>query len=176
MKRTPTLMAALLLGLALLISGCGSDEGSDGDVASASGTGKGGSNDSDGGSEDDQQAQSLKFAKCMREHGVEMDDPKGGRISINMAPGNEGTMKKAQEACQKYLPKISKTDEKAAMDNMLKFAQCMRKNGVEAFPDPNRGMMRMDDKIAKDPDFQKAQEACQKFMGGGPRMESGGPS
>lgn len=176
MKRTHSLLAALLLGLALVVSGCGSDGGSDGDVASASGNSKNGSKDSDGSSKEDQQAQSLKFAKCMREHGVEMDDPKGGRIDIKMAPGNEGTMKKAQEACQKYLPQISKADEKAAMDNILKFAQCMRKNGVEEFPDPKGGMMRMDDKIANDPDFEKAQEACQKFMGGGPRMEAGDPS
>ncbi len=42
----------------------------------------------------------------------------------------------------------------------------MRENGVEKFPDPNDGMMRMTEDIAEDPDFEKAQEACQKFMGG----------
>lgn len=174
MKRTHTMLAALLLCLALIAAGCGSDGGSGDDVASASGKSKDDSKDSNGSSEEDQQAQSLKFAKCMREHGVEMDDPKGGRIEVKMAPGQEQTMQKAQEDCKKYLPQVSESDEKAAMDNSLKFAQCMRKNGVEKFPDPEGGMMRMDEEIAKDPDFKKAQEACQKFMGGGPEVATGG--
>jgi hypothetical protein len=172
MKRTPALLAALLLGLTLVLAGCGSDAGSDGDVASASGKDSEDKKDSDATSEDDRQAQSLKFAKCMREHGVEMADPKGGRIEIKGGPGQEDTMKKAQEACQKYLPQISEADRKEMTEHALKFSQCMRENGVEKFPDPKGGMMRMTEDIAKDPDFQKAQEACQKFMGG-PRMESG---
>ena len=173
MKRTHALLAALLLGLTLVLAGCGSDGGSDNDVASASGKDSDDSKDGgDGGSKEDRQAQDLKFAKCMREHGVEMEDPKDGRVSIKMAPGQEQTMKKAQEACQKYMPQISKDDEKAMMEGALEYAKCMRKNGIEKFPDPKGGMMRMDDEIAKDPDFEKAQQACQKIMGG-PRIESG---
>lgn len=174
MKRTNTLLAALLLGFTLILAGCGSDGGSGDDVASASGTDKDGSKDSDSKAKGDPQADALKFAKCMREHGIEMEDPKGGKISVKMAPGKEPMMDKAQKACKKYLPQVSKVNEKAAMDNILKFAQCMREKGVEKFPDPKGGMMRMDDEIAKDPDFEKAQEACKKHMAGGPAFESGG--
>ena len=42
----------------------------------------------------------------------------------------------------------------------------MRKNGVEKFPDPRDGMMSLNEGIADDPDFEKAQEACQDIMGG----------
>jgi hypothetical protein len=173
MKRTSNLVPALLLGLMLVLAGCGSGDDSDDDVASASG--KDSKEDSDKAmTEEDRQAAGLKFAKCMREHGVEMEDPKGGRIGIKSGPGQEGTMKKAQEACQKYLPKISEADRKAMAEDGLKFAQCMRKNGVEKFPDPKEGMMRMNGEIAKDPDFEKAQEECQDIMGGGPVLKSGG--
>ena len=81
-------------------------------------------------------------------------------------------MQKAQEACQKHLPKPSEADRKKRNADGLEFAQCMRDNGVEDFPDPKNGMMRMNESIADDPDFQKAQEACQKFMGG-PKVASG---
>lgn len=172
MKRTHTLLAALLLGLTLILAGCGSDGGSD-DDGIASATGKGSKKDSDDVvSKEDRQEAGLKFAKCMREHGVEMEDPKDGRIAIKGGPGQEGTMQKAQEACQKYLPKISETDRKKMNERGLEFAQCMRKNGVEKFPDPKGGMMRMNEAIADDPDFKKAQEACQDIMGG-PGIKSG---
>ena len=169
MKRTHTLLAALLLGLTLILAGCGSGGGSDDDgVASATGKDSSKSKDKDStGSDEDRQEQGLKFAKCMREHGVEMEDPKGGRITIKSGPGQEGAMKKAQEACQKYLPQISQADRKKMTQNALKFSQCMRERGVEKFPDPKGGgLVRMDDDIASDPDFEKAQEACKKYMGG----------
>jgi hypothetical protein len=172
MKRTHTLLAALLLGLTLILAGCGSGGGSDDGIASANGKGSKDSKDSDGTSEEDREAAGLKFAKCMREHGIEMEDPKGGRISIKGGPGQEEAMKKAQEACQKYLPKISEADRKKGNERGLEFAQCMRKNGVEKFPDPKGGMMRMNEDIADDPDFKKAQEACQDIMGG-PGLKTG---
>ena len=171
MKRTLAMPTALLLVLTLVLAGCGADDGPDDGVASASG--KGSNNDSDGAtSEEDRQAAGLKFAKCMREHGIEMEDPKGGRIGIKSGPGEEATMGKAQEACQQYLPKISEADRKKADERGLEFAQCMRRNGVEEFPDPEGAMMRMDEGIADDSDFETAQEACQDLMGG-PGLRSG---
>ena len=99
MKRTPHLVPALLLGLLLVLAGCGSGDDSDGDVASASG--KDSKKDSDDTpSEEDRQAAGLKFAKCMREHGVEMEDPKEGRITIKGEQKTAQLMEKAQEACK----------------------------------------------------------------------------
>jgi hypothetical protein len=103
-----------------------------------------------------------------------MEDPKGGRITVKSGPGDHAAMEKAQEACQKYLPQISAADRKKANERGLEFAKCMRKNGVEEFPDPEDGRMRMNSAIADDPDFKKAQEKCQDIMGGGPVLKSGG--
>lgn len=175
MKRIHILLAALLLSLGLVLAGCGSDGGSDdGDVASASGKGKDTKGSDDEPSDEDRQAASLKFAQCMREHGVDMEDPKNGRLTIKSGPGQEGVMEKAQEACQKHLPAISDADRKRRDEDALKFSQCMRKEGVEKFPDPKGGKMLMNEDIAGDPDFEDAQEVCRKYMGG-PRMKSGGP-
>ncbi len=111
----------------------------------------------------------------MREHGVEMEDPKGWRGITGQVrarrPGRR-TCEKAQEACQKYLPKISEADRKRAADQALEFAKCMRRNGVEDFPDPTAWGYGSTGGIGDDPDFKKAQEACQDIMGG-PGLRSG---
>lgn len=171
MKRALAPWAALVLALALVLSGCGSDGDTADEVASASGQGS--TSDSDDAiSEEDSQEAGLKFAQCMREHGIEMEDPKEGRIEIKGGPAQNDTMEKAQEACQRYLPKISEADRKEATERGLEFAQCMRKNGVEEFPDPEGAMMRMNEDIADDPDFEQAQEECQDLIGG-PGLRSG---
>lgn len=174
MKRTSTLLAALLLGLSLILAGCGSGGGSDDDgVASATGKDSKKDSDDDSMSDEDRQEMRLKFARCMRKHGVEMEDPKGGRITVKSGPGDHAAMEKAQEACKKYLPPVSAADRKKANERGLEFAKCMRKNGVEEFPDPEDGRMRMNEGLVDDPDFKKAQEKCQDIMGGGP-LKSGG--
>ena len=51
----------------------------------------------------------LKFARCMREHGVDMPDPKfaDGMVRVEMAPGADGgsaAWRKANEACRGEMP------------------------------------------------------------------------
>jgi hypothetical protein len=49
--------------------------------------------------------QMLKFAQCMRQHGVQMADPKPGEgITLSGKPGSEAKMQAAQKACQQYAP------------------------------------------------------------------------
>jgi hypothetical protein len=56
------------------------------------------------------EAQALKFAQCMRQHGVNFPDPKfsdGGRGVQFGGPGlnpNDPTFKAAQQACSKNMP------------------------------------------------------------------------
>jgi hypothetical protein len=172
MNRTQTLLAALLLGLMLTVAGCGSDGGSDGDIASA--TGKESTESKDSATKEDREAFGLKFAKCMRDHGIDMEDPKPGEgIRLQITPDKVETMKKAQDACKKYLPQKDGATGKERSTKILEFAQCMRKNGVEDFPDPKDGRMSMKKELADDPDFEKAQEACQDLMGG-PFLKQGG--
>jgi hypothetical protein len=87
----------------------------------------------------------LKFAKCMREHGIDMPDPQrtgNGAIkqTINGKPGSRAAMEAAQKACQKYMQigggKAPSAAEQAKVkDAMLAYAKCMRDNGVD-MPDP----------------------------------------
>ncbi|HVL96462.1 MAG TPA: hypothetical protein VM266_11440 [Solirubrobacteraceae bacterium] len=52
----------------------------------------------------------MRFAECMREHGIDMADPKidGGRVL--MSPGttdpSDPANQKASAACRRHLPKI----------------------------------------------------------------------
>jgi hypothetical protein len=124
----------------------------------------------------------LKFAQCMRDNGVPMEDPKfdsAGHISISI--NGEGLAKEtvdaAQEKCKKYAPN-GPGDGKPnpeGQERALKMAQCKRENGVESFPDPVNGGIQIDKSIAEDPDFKAAQEKCDKLYGppdGGGKLES----
>jgi hypothetical protein len=64
----------------------------------------------------EQQQQALKFARCMRQHGIDMPDPnpKGGGLVVGGGGKGGGTargprpddpkFKAAQEACKQYMP------------------------------------------------------------------------
>src|SRR3954470_23321140 len=88
----------------------------------------------------------LKFARCMRAHGVDMPDPRpgeGGNITMGgpgMAPEDKNKMDAAQQACQKILesvrpPELSAEQEQRFKDQALAFARCMREHGID-MPDP----------------------------------------
>ena len=57
-----------------------------------------------------QQQQLLAFSACMRAHGLkDFPDPSNGGLRLNAHPGsdldpNNPTFRKAQQACQKYMP------------------------------------------------------------------------
>jgi hypothetical protein len=57
-----------------------------------------------------QQQQLLAFSTCMRAHGVkDFPDPSNGGLRLSVHPGsdldpNNPTFKRAQQACQKYMP------------------------------------------------------------------------
>jgi hypothetical protein len=138
---------------ALVLAGCG------GQTPQASGTSP--------SPVDNAYEQNLKFAQCMREHGVNIPDPEPGKPPRFLA--NQGTSQEkvqaAIQACRQFAPKgllDPAQQEPQQAEAMRKFAQCMRDNGVEKFPDPDSGALRMTEDIANDPDFKAAQEKCTK--------------
>ncbi|GAA2170884.1 hypothetical protein [Actinomadura napierensis] len=167
--RTGGALAALPLVLALTLTGCGSDDDGDGGVASANGDKQVAATKSPGGKD-----MGLKYAQCMREHGVPMDDPQDGRFTMKLdGKTPKATVDKAQEACRQYNPMengAARSDPKMQA-KIQEFAECMRKNGVEKFPDPKPGQQGiiMDKKLSEDPDFNNAQSKCKDIMGGGPK-------
>jgi hypothetical protein len=169
-----TLLAAAALVLALTSAGCGADEGDGSQVASGGGT-QDPSAASSAPANLSQEEMGVKFAQCMRENGVNMDDPEPGggiRLKLDGKVPRE-TVDKAMEACRQYNPQAQSSpgSDPQAEERVRKFAECMRENGVEAFPDPKpgqRGIM-LDRKMEQDPDFKTAQQACQNLVSGGPQ-------
>ena len=171
-RPTRSTLAALPLLCALAMTGCASDDDGGGGVASAGGT----SSAAPADEEVDRAEMGLKFAQCMRENGVPMDDPEPGKgIQLKVGPEtSQETVQAAMEACREYNPQengAGKADpEREAA--VREFAQCMRDNGVEAFPDPEPGSpgIKITGDVGQDPDFQTAQESCQdKLAGAGGR-------
>ena len=149
------------------------------------------------------QADGLKFAQCMRSHGVDVPDPStsGGAVQFHISAnagisggGGGGpvivpdstTFQQAESACQKYLPnggQVTPQQQQQAQQNALAYAQCMRAHGVDV-PDPStRGggvMFNLGGSInPDDPAFQSAQKACSSKLGGiGGKVtiQGGGPA
>ncbi len=137
MSRTLWPFAALALIVTVaLISACGST------APPSTGTGSSG-----GGSNTAANAQkAVKFAECMRNNGVsKFPDPgASGKLTIDAIANGSSldpsapAFKQAISACKDLEPagftgsKRSSQQQEAA----LKFAQCIRDNGVNDFPDP----------------------------------------
>jgi hypothetical protein len=132
MSKTLRPLAALAM-VALLSAGCSN-------AAAQNGTG------SSGGSNAPNRDQALKFAECMRKNGVrEFPDPDAsGTLTIDgVANGStldtsSAAFTQAITACKDLQPPGFTGHKRNAQEqeNALKFAQCIRDNGVKDFPDP----------------------------------------
>jgi hypothetical protein len=188
------LVAAIAIAFLLaLTAGCGDDPKGTDDGGLPVAADAGSSAPSDDGSDEpdrDPQDAMLKFAQCMRDHGIDMPDPEpGGGISINGEGHSEEEMQAAQDACQKWMDmaepddgghELSEEEKQAFLDQ----AQCMRDRGYN-FPDPTFDGGRVTQKIEKgegnlpgpdDPAFQKDVEECSAEAGLEPPGTQGGGS
>lgn len=122
----------------------------------------------------------LAYAECMRDHGVDFQDPQflpDGSFAFRGVPtADEATMNAANEACQPILADVvseSHTDPQTVAENQdraLEFAACMRDHGID-FPDPEASpsgdvVISGSDFDPSDPDFQAALAECQSIFGG----------
>jgi hypothetical protein len=160
-RRVLSVLVTAPFALTLVLTGCGSGDSGGAGVASVNGPGK--QTAAGAAPSADSQGKALKFAQCMRENGVDMQDPdSSGKMAMTFDAPQE-KVEAAQEACRQYAPsgRQVRNDPKMA-ENLRKLAQCMRDNGVESYPDPEGGMMRIDGKVGEDPDFKAAEEKCKK--------------
>ncbi|MET7402811.1 hypothetical protein ABZS66_55960 [Dactylosporangium sp. NPDC005572] len=182
---------ALVVGLLLTLgaAGCARSGDQDDGVASANGAKPSASATQGGGSgkrnpEADQEA-FLNFAKCMREHGIPMDDPQmdDGRFQMSIPEGTDKEkVDAAQKECQQYMPNGGEPmrADPEAVEKMRKFSQCMRDNGITNFPDPTEdGGIAIDvNKLGVDPnseEFKKAEEQCRQYQPGPRGSDDPGP-
>jgi len=88
----------------------------------------------------------MRFAQCMRDHGVtEFPDPNAsGELTIDGVANGSSLdtdsvpFKNAISACKDLQPSGFMGHKRTARQRAyaLKFAQCMRDNGIKDFPDP----------------------------------------
>ena len=122
----------------------------------------------------DAEQMELKWAQCMRDHGVDVPDPgTNGAVQIGGQAQDQQQVQDAMNACKQYQPTggngPGKVDQKA-LDQLTKFAQCMRDHGIPMQdPKASGGGIQMgsggEGSVDKDSDqFQQAQQACQHLM------------
>jgi hypothetical protein len=142
MRTTLRPLAALAL-VALIGAGCSngsakSDTDSTGntDAASSAGTGGGGN------TKTVNRDQAVKFSECLRNNGVpDFPDPdaKGEyAYGVSVTPA---VFQGAVDACKALEPPGALSSERSPKEQTasLRFAQCVRDNGVKDFPDPVNG-------------------------------------
>ncbi|WP_406279773.1 hypothetical protein [Embleya sp. NBC_00896] len=161
----------LVGGLALTTAACGGDDGGSGKSKVASGGGSAGSANkpAGGGSEgkdDDASAheQMVKYAGCMREHGIDMPDPEpGGAAAMSLAMPADGDMTKTETAmkeCEKFQPKSDyDMNDPAFKEWQAKREACWRENGVDMGDGTGTAAVSID---AGDEKVKKALETCDK--------------
>jgi hypothetical protein len=195
-SRPRSVLVVLGLGLALGLgaAACGGSPDGNG-VATLGGDGGGnrqqtGGGTANGSASKDPQEAALEFARCMREHGVDMPDPEvdsQGRMRITVGgPGGKGgapdpsKLEAAQQACGHLMrgggEGPGRLDPKA-QDAMLAFARCMREHGID-MPDPTGDGLIFNSRRGQGPDprsakFKEAERACDHHLadlrGGGER-------
>lgn len=134
---TKLLPSAALAMVALIGAGCGSKAPSATATAASSGTTVGA-----GAETLTSQDKAVKFAECIRAHGVpHFPDPDARGEFVFGIDVSPAVWQKAVDSCKDLEPpgalsgKRSPKQQSAA----LRFAECVREHGVKDFPDPVNG-------------------------------------
>jgi hypothetical protein len=107
----------------------------------------------------------------MRANGVNVPDPKPGqdfRMELGKGIGKE-KLQAAMEKCRHFLEasgKLPDMNDPRTRDQLVKFAQCARKNGIDV-PDPvgEEGLKGVMENVTR-AELEKARELCGEFLPG----------
>jgi hypothetical protein len=189
--------AALFAASALIFAACGGTDEADPGVASLSnGTSTTAPADGAGTDEVDQEQAAIALTECLREQGLDIDDPTvdadgnvqlGRPNNISEGDGVRREFRTGFEACQDLAEGLGlgfgRADRTEIEDTLFEFAACMRDNGYD-MPDPDfsnfgpgnenegesggpgQGGGPLGDIDQDDPDFEAAQEVCGELLAG----------
>lgn len=165
-------------------SSTSSNSGNSGGSSSAGNSGSSSAGNSGGSSSDSASTAAIAFASCVRKHGVPnfpdsaIKTSSSGGVSVGI-PSNLGVssaqLQAAMSACKSLLPKSASSGGSSSNSNtqaVLKFAQCMRSNGVPNFPEPNSSGQVLiqggsNGVNQNSPAYQKASTTCQHLLPAG---------
>ena len=148
MSRTLRPLAALALValIGLISAGCGSNAPPETGTASSSSSSISSSSSSTTSSGADKKLtardKAVKFAECIRAHGVsDVPDPNAKNqfeYGVSVSPA---VWQQATTACKDLQPPGTLSGKRTPKQQSasLRFAQCIRDNGVKDFPDPVNG-------------------------------------
>ncbi|GAA0391717.1 hypothetical protein GCM10009530_48780 [Microbispora corallina] len=114
--------------------------------------------------------QAVRYARCMRQHGVPLRDPEVNGGSVRIYGVDRGLVDKggvdadvldrAQEACTSYRPVLPADEQARKRAGGLDYSRCMRAHGVEDFPDPDPDGRFSLPEEQTDPDYDRARATC----------------
>jgi hypothetical protein len=148
-KRRPLVALVLVSLISFVGAGCGSNTAT-GSASSASNTGSGVSSASASNAANTQatkREKAVKFAECVRAHGVPHFPDPGTSGDINFGVDvSKQVFTSAVTACKSLEPPGALSSHRSAKQQSvaLRFAACVRANGVPDFPDPVNGQPLID--------------------------------
>jgi hypothetical protein len=173
-------LLGLLLALALAVAACDGDgDDKPSGVASLGGSATpttSGSNAGGGKDPSNDLRQLLAWARCMRQHGINLPDPQlsgDGGIAQQVPRGdgkgpNDPKFKAAEQACKQHQPDGGQPGRPSPQEQQeaLAFARCMRQHGINiSDPKPDGTVdMRGIGVDRDDPKFKAAERACPGFQ------------
>jgi hypothetical protein len=169
---------AVLAGLFALVTACGSGgETPDGVASLSEGDTPTSANEGKPDDPDEAADQMRAYAKCMREHGIDMPDPEvsqDGGISMSMEGGDKATVDKADKECKHLMPNGGEPEKQSPedLDRMRAEAQCLRDHGIDVKdPTMDNPGIQVEGAGPDDEKFQKAMAECTDGRGS---VSSGG--
>ena len=161
---------AAVIAMALLAAACGgSSDASSGVATPDEGQEADSSDENETAPLDDEDAQALVFAECVRDNGVDMPDPGPGQQGLIDAfqavarDYDRATLEQALTACQDLMPQYAQ-EHPTGDDWQLDLAECLREQGLDVsdtpFEDAHSGAIDVNE-------FSAAMEVCRNVMTGG---------
>ncbi|TMQ94556.1 hypothetical protein ETD83_23865 [Actinomadura soli] len=167
-RRTLTLPLVALAIFLPVLAACGDSGGSAGGSGGSGGSGAAAGGGTTGKSDN----RYVKYAQCMRANGVpDWPDPIDGdkfRMPMGKINPDSPGFKAAERKCEPVRPPEWRApDDPALQAKMLKYAQCMRKNGLPDFPDPQDGKLDTGGVDPDSPQYKAADQKCQSLRPAG---------